>query len=416
MLYSQANTPTIPALKITLLVLIICGSFPIQLTAADNSTSEFIRQFNTANDYYQGVDRQRDYGQALKWYAKVIEFDPGKDKSKLMLALRQKSIAYERLAYMFNHGHGTSINQPQALKLYKRGLILYQQLQIYSGSYSEYQQSIRDIKNEISTLENSLTMKVSSSNNYTFDLSTITQQARFGNVEAQNELGDYYYGTNYKFVNMPEAIKWYQKAAAQNHSSAIFSLGYIYELGKGVSADKDKGESYFLKLGSKNQISEIILAHLYETGRGREKNLDYALELYKKLPVEIAGGDVIRVQRKLSNGSAIFGEAIAYRQDQIILPSQQESLRDRVYDIIEDKKKNIPYLVLGMLAVFVTIKFKGKASRLSGGVKNQTVSAARILIEVGDYSAARDMLLEYLQENPSDDQARELLQQTVRIH
>jgi len=291
---------------------------------------------------------------------------------------------------MFNQGLGTRQNKPQALKLYKRSLILFQQVQIYSGVSASNVGSIQQIKKEIEELEQALNLKqAASGQRYEFDLDRLTRLAEAGNLEAQNELGDYYYGTNQKFVDMGEAIKWYEKAAAQYHTSALFSLGYIHELGKGVTVNKSKGESYFLQLGSKKRMPEIILAHLYETGRGREKNLDYALELYKKLPASVAAGDVSRVERKIAVGTAVIDDAIDYSMQEQVSPTpvidytinQQTEPRFTVSNLIK-----LPYIVSALLiAWFLFAKIRQhKSANGSGKIKDQTVSAARILIDVGD--------------------------------
>ena len=412
----------------------------MQSTFAQNmtpDTSDFVRDFTLANEYYLGRDREQDYAQAFALYAKVVEFEPGTNRSRLMLALEQKSVAFERLAHMFNQGLGTRQNKPQALKLYKRSLILFQQVQIYTGVSASNIGSIQQIKKDISELEQALNLKqAASGQRYEFDLSRLTRLAEAGNLEAQNELGDYYYGTNLKFVDMGEAIKWYQKAAAHHHTSALFSLGYIHELGKGVTVNKSKGESYFLRLGSKKQMPEIILAHLYETGRGREKNLDYALELYKKLPASIAAGDVARVERKIAMGTAVIDAGIDYsRQEQVIeeqvIEEQviQEQVRPTpVIDYTSHQQteprftvsnlKKLPYIVSALfIAWFLFAKIRQhKSATGSGKIKDQTVSAARILIDVGDFDQAREMLLSHLQEHPGDDSARILLQQAVKVH
>jgi len=414
------------------LPLFFCVSFcmVMQSAFAQNmtpDTSDFVRDFTLANEYYLGRDREQDYAQAFALYAKVVEFEPGTNRSRLMLALEQKSVAFERLAHMFNQGLGTRQNKPQALKLYKRSLILFQQVQMYTGVSVSNIGSIQQIKKDIFELEQALNLKqAASGQRYEFDLNRLTRLAEAGNLEAQNELGDYYYGTNQKFVDMAEAIKWYQKAAARNHTSALFSLGYIHELGKGVSVNTSKGESYFLRLGSKKQMPEIILAHLYETGRGREKNLDYALELYKKLPASIAAGDVIRVERKITMGTAVIDDAVDYSmQEQVI----QEQVRPApVIDYTSNQQteprftvsnlKKLPYIVTALLiAWFLFAKIRQhKSANGNAKIKDQTVSAARILIDVGDFDQAREMLLAHLHEHPADDSARILLQQAVNVH
>ena len=183
-------------------------------------------------------------------------------------------------------------------------------------------------------------------------------------------------------------------------------------------------------------MPEIILAHLYETGRGREKNLDYALELYKKLPASIAAGDVRRVERKITMGTAVIDDAVDYsRQEQVIEEQviQEQVIQEQVrptpvIDYTSHQQteprftvsnlKKLPYIVSALLcAWFLFAKIRQHKSAYGNAkIKDQTVSAARILIDVGDFDQAREMLLAHLQEHPGDDSARILLQQAVNVH
>jgi TPR repeat protein len=42
-----------------------------------------------------------------------------------------------------------------------------------------------------------------------------------------------------------EAIKWYGKAAEQNHAGAQFNLGEMYKEGRGVPLDEKEAEKWY---------------------------------------------------------------------------------------------------------------------------------------------------------------------------
>ncbi|MBQ7590696.1 MAG: sel1 repeat family protein [Verrucomicrobia bacterium] len=66
-----------------------------------------------------------------------------------------------------------------------------------------------------------------------------TRKAAEGGIaNAQDELGDYYYGGSHGFEkNITEAVKWWRKAAVQGNSYAQVSLGNCYHKGEGVCAN-----------------------------------------------------------------------------------------------------------------------------------------------------------------------------------
>ena len=43
-----------------------------------------------------------------------------------------------------------------------------------------------------------------------------------------------------------EAVKWYRKAADQNHAKAQYNLGFCYHNGRGVAKDYVEGYMWFL--------------------------------------------------------------------------------------------------------------------------------------------------------------------------
>lgn len=68
-----------------------------------------------------------------------------------------------------------------------------------------------------------------------------------GNDRAQEVMGLLYYFGLGVTQNRAEAVKWFEKAAAQGLNVAMFNLGYCYENGEGVSRDLDTAREWYRK-------------------------------------------------------------------------------------------------------------------------------------------------------------------------
>jgi TPR repeat protein len=83
-----------------------------------------------------------------------------------------------------------------------------------------------------------------------------------------------------------EAMPWLQKAAAQGSTQADNDIGYLYENGFGVKQDYAKAaEMYRIGVDHDYSRSEYHLGTLYDRGLGVEKNEKKALELINKAAI-----------------------------------------------------------------------------------------------------------------------------------
>jgi TPR repeat protein len=76
---------------------------------------------------------------------------------------------------------------------------------------------------------------------------------------------------------------YFEKSAALNYPDALFMLGYMYDLCKGVGHDKAKTAGYYLKaaeLGS--SIAQANIASMYKSGDGVKQDLNEAVRWYNK--------------------------------------------------------------------------------------------------------------------------------------
>ena len=97
-------------------------------------------------------------------------------------------------------------------------------------------------------------------------------------------LGDFYSMGKGVEQNYIKAKEYYELAIKhKDYEDALWSLGKMYLHGLGIDQDYQKAKGLFLRADAlDNGNSQFELAHLYEYGKGVEKNIDKALEYYKK--------------------------------------------------------------------------------------------------------------------------------------
>ena len=73
--------------------------------------------------------------------------------------------------------------------------------------------------------------------------------------------------------NLDEAVKWYQKAAALKFPEALYNLGVMYEYGQGVTRDYAKAQEYYLQAAEMGEpSSQFSMGLIYEKGLGVERD------------------------------------------------------------------------------------------------------------------------------------------------
>jgi len=121
-----------------------------------------------------------------------------------------------------------------------------------------------------------------------------TQSAKHGQVYAQNALGQYYlHGgvpPNPKHINYSLAAKWFEKAAAQDYTPAISSLGLLYQFGEGEKKDWPQALKYYRIAANRGDaFAEGKLGLIYESGDGVPVD---KVEAYKWYLLASEQGDV----------------------------------------------------------------------------------------------------------------------------
>ena len=80
------------------------------------------------------------------------------------------------------------------------------------------------------------------------DFEELKKRALLGDPAAQCAVADLCADdSRAAFFDLPEAVIWYERAAAQGHTKAQWLLGISYAQGMGVEKDLAKAESWLLK-------------------------------------------------------------------------------------------------------------------------------------------------------------------------
>ena len=119
-----------------------------------------------------------------------------------------------------------------------------------------------------------------------FSVATVTDdlrdKAEQGHADAQSRLGRCYeHGDGVK-VDMKEAVRWYEAAAAQGHADAQSRLGWCYEHGDGVKVDLRAAVRWYEAAAEKGHPgAQSNLGSCYERGVGVEKDVEEAVRWYE---------------------------------------------------------------------------------------------------------------------------------------
>ncbi|HEY9720309.1 MAG TPA: protein kinase [Trichormus sp.] len=114
-------------------------------------------------------------------------------------------------------------------------------------------------------------------------LADLAGKAEAGDVDAQYELGCFYYDGNVVERNLQLAFYWYAKAADQKFTDAIAWLAVLYRNGEGVEQNNEKAIALFQEGALLNDgYSQFLLADMYQHGCGIDVDADMAAYWYKK--------------------------------------------------------------------------------------------------------------------------------------
>ncbi len=119
-------------------------------------------------------------------------------------------------------------------------------------------------------------------------------KAEGGDREAQYRLGNFYlYGKDAERANYTEAMRWFQKSAAQNYAPAEYQVGRMHANGQSVAFDRAEATKWYIKSAeggykwAQIHLGEIYL-HFLSEEFGVKRNF---YEAYFWLSLGTAGDD-----------------------------------------------------------------------------------------------------------------------------
>ncbi|MDM4769973.1 tetratricopeptide repeat protein [Solimonas sp. SE-A11] len=115
------------------------------------------------------------------------------------------------------------------------------------------------------------------------DFKAQLSRAQAGDPEEQTSVGVRYARGRGVAQDDAEAVKWYERAAAQGHVQAKVNLGYMYENGRGVPKDYSRAATLYeegVASGSADAMRNLGWA--YAMGHGVPKDKEKARELWSK--------------------------------------------------------------------------------------------------------------------------------------
>ncbi len=110
---------------------------------------------------------------------------------------------------------------------------------------------------------------------------SLIKRAEKGNGEDQFIVGLMLLRGDGMSQNYGEAIKWFERAAEQNHAGAELNLGLLYKNGRGVLQDFNTAGQWFARAARRGHPeAEYQLGTLYKVGEGVEHDMKQAYAWY----------------------------------------------------------------------------------------------------------------------------------------
>jgi len=253
--------------------------------------------------YENGMGREINYKEAVKWYLKSIE--------------NGHAAAFARLGFIYERGLGVRVDVNKAVKLYKKGVALNNQhsqsrlgwlYQIGSGvekntkkALELYQQSISNGKHGRGFARIGFMYEKGVEVNLDYGQAAIYYQKAIerGNAYGSGRLGWLYvkgFGVEDNYEKAKELALY---SARYNNSQGLSVLGHMYERGLGVEEDQDRSFEYFMRGAKlKNRRSLYRIGRKYHKGIGVDQDKYEAMKWYNKA-AELGHPKAIRKLEKL---------------------------------------------------------------------------------------------------------------------
>ena len=240
-----------------------------------NSWMEGRYGIRIAESYYYGRNGLRqNYAEAVKWYRNIVQ--------KKSYA---EGFGFCELGFCYEFGKGVEPDLEEAEKWYTHP--------DFRGAY--YPWYIGFLQNRTRIRE-------------------MIRQAQDGDTETAYRLGSMFAdGINIK-LDMPEALKWFRRAAEKDHPGAQYRIGRCYAEGDGVAKDPVEAVRWYrLAAEQGNANAQLALGNCHEEGLGVAKNPAEAVKWYRLAAEQGNANAQLALGKALLEGEEDEGKAFEAR-------------------------------------------------------------------------------------------------------
>lgn len=174
------------------------------------------------------------------------------------------------------------------------------------------------------------------------EIRALLSRAGAGDVDAEYRLGEAYrLGTGLE-KDIPQAFKWYARAAEQGHNGARYKLGLIYQTGEGIKQNYGRAARWYRLAANVGRLPEaqFALGYLYFLGQGVLQDYTEAFDWYEKAARQ--GHPVAQhlLGAMYEEGWAVERDLIeAYKWYTLAIPGRQRAMAvNRIYDPVRARR------------------------------------------------------------------------------
>jgi hypothetical protein len=165
---------------------------------------------------------------------------------------------------------------------------------------------------------------------------TLLSRAGAGDVDAEYKLGQaYLLGRGFE-KDIPQAFKWYGRAAQQGHNGARYKLGLIYQTGEGIKQNYMRASKWYRLAADMGHLPEaqFAMGQLYFLGLGVLQDYPEAFTWYEKAAGQGHYVGQFLLGAMYEEGWAVEQDLIeAYKWYTLAIPGREQALAvNRIYD------------------------------------------------------------------------------------
>ena len=174
------------------------------------------------------------------------------------------------------------------------------------------------------------------------DIRNMLARGKAGDVDAQYRLGEIYRLGDGLEKDIPQAFKWYGRAAEQGHSGAQYKLGLIYETGEGIKKNMGRALEWYRLAANLGRLPEaqFAMGQQYFNGRGVLQDYAEAFSWYEKAAKQ--GHPVAQhlLGAMYQEGWAVQQDLIeAYKWYTLAIPGREQAMAvNPIYDPVRARR------------------------------------------------------------------------------